>query len=476
MRLSTRIVLLGVSGPLIGLLTFWVIASGTSLRLGLKAGTQINALLNAQNERALRVATKLLQQEARHVSAILAHDTNAILPAARRLKVAPNGDIYLNEQQISRQQFNDYLRQYFLPFIEDQPTQRAGLFRELRPGQWERVGTIDAQGNIIDQHTLVNPQVVRELQRQVMRSDGSISNQTTLTRFQNQWRISKFSVLNLTDPSNTLVLDVNLSTNLNAHLLQDTADLFPARDYRIALFQETATRELVCTYASPNRDGCDKIQRLIQKSGGFPNQARQQSLIQIRRLEEANTTDTHFFDRPYHQLRHDSLFLASFPEWHLIFAVAVEDAYFEDAMRGLESLNREILKNLSLATLGIMALVGTGAYLFGRSITRELKQLAIAADAIAAGQTLQELPYQGKDSLGRLVNAFNRMSGAVAAREASLQRQIDELVININPNELSCQVSEITQDESFSSLSARAREMRLRRSRAQTGGERPAAD
>lgn len=476
MRLSTRIVLLGVSGPLIGLLSFWVIASSTSLRMGLKAGTQINNLLNAQNERALRVATKLLQQEARHVSAILATDSNAILPYARKLKITPNGVIHLNGQQISRQQFNDYLRQHFLPFIQDQPTQRAGLFRELRPGQWERVGTIDARGNIIDQHTLINPQVVRELQRQVLRSDGSISNQTTLTRFQDQWRISKFSVLNLQDPSNTLVLDVNLSTNLNANLLKDTADLFPARDYRIALFQETATGELVCTYASPNRDGCGKVQGLIRMSGGFPSQARQQPLIQIRRLEDANSGDTHFFDRPYHQLRHNSLFLANFPEWHLIFAVAVEDAYFEDAMQGLESLNRQILKNLTLATLGIMALVGTIAYLFGRSITRELKQLAIAADAIAAGQTMQKLRYQGKDSLGRLVTAFNRMAGAVTAREESMQRQIDELVININQNELTCQVSEITRDENFSSLSARAREMRQRRNQAQIGGERPGAD
>lgn len=62
-----------------------------------------------------------------------------------------------------------------------------------------------------------------------------------------------------------------------------------------------------------------------------------------------------------------------------------------------------------------------------------------------------------------LLDAFQRMSGAVSRRETDLRATLHDLKITINRTVVSSQVTSIVADPTFSSLSERARAMRARR-------------
>jgi GAF domain-containing protein len=67
------------------------------------------------------------------------------------------------------------------------------------------------------------------------------------------------------------------------------------------------------------------------------------------------------------------------------------------------------------------------------------------------------------DALGQLARVFRRMAREVYAREARLQRQVEELRIEIDQTKKMQQVAEITESDFFLDLEAKAQALRARR-------------
>jgi methyl-accepting chemotaxis protein len=158
-----------------------------------------------------------------------------------------------------------------------------------------------------------------------------------------------------------------------------------------------------------------------------------------------------------------SLFLATFPAWNWLAAISVEESLLDDAIQPIKTATISAMLILGGASLVLIGACGYDAWRIAHGIKEELRKLAAAADAIADGESRMELSYAGDDALGRLVMAFNAMSGAVAAREDSLKARIQVLEINISEQVLAGEVCSIVEDPSFNDLSQRAKAMRQRR-------------
>ena len=85
-----------------------------------------------------------------------------------------------------------------------------------------------------------------------------------------------------------------------------------------------------------------------------------------------------------------------------------------------------LLVRLVLITVAVL-IVGVGAaWLTSRWITRPLREVTDAAEAIAAGQSAAALPVHRQDEIGRLTKAFNSMSHEVAQSRHRLEAQVEE--------------------------------------------------
>jgi signal transduction histidine kinase len=78
---------------------------------------------------------------------------------------------------------------------------------------------------------------------------------------------------------------------------------------------------------------------------------------------------------------------------------------------------------LSLAALGAGAIALLVGVLLARNLTRPLRDLTQAIQAMTAGELRQEVPIRSTDELGTLTQAFNRLS-ADLARSNELRRQM----------------------------------------------------
>jgi len=84
---------------------------------------------------------------------------------------------------------------------------------------------------------------------------------------------------------------------------------------------------------------------------------------------------------------------------------------------------------LSAIALLFFAAVGAGAlgFLLARLISRPLRELALGADEIAAGNYDQHIKVRSKDEVGQLARAFNRMAHQIAVYIADLHESREEL-------------------------------------------------
>jgi DNA-binding response OmpR family regulator len=83
----------------------------------------------------------------------------------------------------------------------------------------------------------------------------------------------------------------------------------------------------------------------------------------------------------------------------------------------------------------------------------------------AAHRRVATLEQEVRDDprVAPLLEAFQRMSGAVSRRETDLRATIQDLEIKINRKVVTTQVKSILEDPSFDALTERARAMRARR-------------
>src|SRR5262249_31296333 len=67
------------------------------------------------------------------------------------------------------------------------------------------------------------------------------------------------------------------------------------------------------------------------------------------------------------------------------------------------------------------------AVLLARAITRPIRTLARAADAIASGDFQAEVPVESRDELGRLADSFNAMARSLGRSRRALEEKGSEL-------------------------------------------------
>ena len=116
---------------------------------------------------------------------------------------------------------------------------------------------------------------------------------------------------------------------------------------------------------------------------------------------------------------------------------------------------------LGLVIVGFLA-VGLAVRL-AWGISRPVRRLTQAAVALEQGDYRTEslgAETSRRDDLGQLARVFDRMAKEVQAREASLQRQVRELRIQIDEGKRARQVTEITETEYFRLLQEQARRLR----------------
>jgi HAMP domain-containing protein len=108
-----------------------------------------------------------------------------------------------------------------------------------------------------------------------------------------------------------------------------------------------------------------------------------------------------------------------------LIKVSVPRSSFADALR-------QINRMTALALAGAVVLVFFMGLLMARGITRPLRRLAIAADAMSSGDFSHHLDVTRKDEIGALASAFNAMSEQVAERVERLSRKTQSLSTEIS--------------------------------------------
>jgi signal transduction histidine kinase len=87
---------------------------------------------------------------------------------------------------------------------------------------------------------------------------------------------------------------------------------------------------------------------------------------------------------------------------------------------------QRFLTRVGVLAAGILATGIGAAWLASRRITRPLRHLTEAAEAIAAGRTVVAPVSGRRDEIGRLTKAFHDMAGEVASARADLEAQVAE--------------------------------------------------
>jgi signal transduction histidine kinase len=111
-------------------------------------------------------------------------------------------------------------------------------------------------------------------------------------------------------------------------------------------------------------------------------------------------------------------------------------------------LLRSVLAALLLALAG-----AAGAWLLSRGITRPLRELGAAADAISRGEYAERLQLDRSDELGVLASRFNLMAGQVEEAHEELSQQVETAQSLAEELEAANEELRLTADEA---LAARA--------------------
>ena len=89
----------------------------------------------------------------------------------------------------------------------------------------------------------------------------------------------------------------------------------------------------------------------------------------------------------------------------------------------IDAATSGIQRRLLVGLLAALLLIAVVAYLEGRSIVRNVSNIARAANAIARGKLDERVPVKGRDELAKLGNAFNQMADQLQLRLEELESE-----------------------------------------------------
>ena len=101
-------------------------------------------------------------------------------------------------------------------------------------------------------------------------------------------------------------------------------------------------------------------------------------------------------------------------------------AVLETPVRSVHVGARRTLLTLALISLVLIAGGAAVSWAISRRVTRPLRSLTDAAEAIARGDDARRVEAAGGDEIGRLAASFNQMASEVAASRHELERRIAE--------------------------------------------------
>jgi signal transduction histidine kinase len=98
----------------------------------------------------------------------------------------------------------------------------------------------------------------------------------------------------------------------------------------------------------------------------------------------------------------------------------------EAPMASVQAGPRETATTLALLSIALVALGAALSRFISRSITRPLRSLTIAAEAIAKGEYTRRVEVTGRDEIGRLAESFNQMAGQIDASRRELEERVQD--------------------------------------------------
>lgn len=468
MKLSARLIILGISGPIAGLGLFLVIASSASIKMAEIAKLQLTRLFDQSNRTTLLLTTSIIQQDAQTTTEEILEDSELLKSSLKPLRMDGEGRLSWQGQPLDVNQPPAQLNT-LLQLPLSLPSESASIYYRSNDKGWQRLTGISSDGQALARHSLINAANQREVERLYSAESGQIVPRNTMLRRDGTWRMTRITPIHVNSSDQRLVLVVSVSNDAATRILTTSANLFPYDQHRVAFFSSDPSGRPICTYQSPAPTTCAQLLEAMRRSGGVPAAHRSStaelSERQVPRLPPGQNGARRAGGQGADPNGQETLFIATFPYWNWMTVIGVEGELLSETLRPMRRATVEILLLLVISSAVLVALCGYAALRFARSINRQLLQLATAADAIASGDRNLQLNYEDDDALGKLVRAFNAMAKAVCDREDSLRAQIHVLEINISEQVLQGQVCSITDQPGFNRLSDRARAMRERRQR-----------
>lgn len=445
MRLSVRLLVLGVTGPLVGLGLFLGLSTASIIDLARAAKVDLRRLFDEVNLNNMRTASEFVTLSTGRLAKGLELDVSTLSAELQQsLSVDAQGTPLWKGEALPQAQIADRVTQVLSKPLRS-PEESTSVFLKGPDGSWRRLAGITSEGRSLPRGWPAPKPAARNLEALMVQTNEKHPAINTMMKWGDAWQMSRVQALSTHNGSPRLALGVSLPSDAATIILQTSSQLLPYREHKVAFFGRSAYGGLFCSYASPTPQTCETLKTVLADSGGIPESFT--NGVSERQLKK----------------RQSRLFVAGFPLWNWLAVVQISNGELENAWAPLRKEATQLVGFLLAGTGLLIGGCALAAWKIGEGIKKELRKLADGANAIADGNSRLKLSYSGDDALGRLVEAFNQMAQAVGDREDRLKERIQTLEININERELHGQVRSITDDPHFNELSSRAKAMRSRR-------------
>jgi HAMP domain-containing protein len=341
------------------------------------------------------------------------------------------------------------------------PSVTSTVFTRSSSGQWEKLTEVSQQRTTSEPAWKPDATYIEALNNAASGHNQHAKSKNLVLKQGTEWKPTRLTRISSPQSRHPIVLALAVNTDYASTFSKALSPgayngkkQFAFFDYRQGI--------LNCIYEPQRSSACTSLAKAIRSSGliaslnspkAWPTPRQLKSRIEIQQ-PDGSTRQVPV-----------RIVITRMTDWNAMAAISIEEDLFKQALMPVKEGIHYV--NIFLTMTGLLLIGGCAfaAWRLSQRINGQLMLLANAANEIAEGHTNLQLEYKENDSIGALVNAFNRMASAVTDREDSLRERIETLEININHNLLVGQVCSITDSPEFSDLSRRAQLMRERRYR-----------